>query len=121
MPAGIGEAHIARTRTVEPPRGAGGTRGPSVISTGSRVHHVQPTCRGDRIGKLPPDLRDLGHRQERGDRDQHQQRQHRRRDPAMQHERRTDRRDRQAAEAGRHLQAGGLPRQVVPAARSRIA
>ena len=78
-----------------------------------RVHHVQPPRRGDRIGKLSPDLGDLGHRQEGGDRDQHQQRQRRRRDPAMQHERRTDRCNRQPAEAGRHLQAGGLPRKVV--------
>ena len=77
------------------------------------MHHVQPACGCDRIGKLPADLGDLGHRQEGGDRDQHQQRQQRRLDPAVQHQRRAHRGDRQTAEAGRHLQPGGLPREVV--------
>ena len=77
------------------------------------MHHVQPARGCDRIGKLAADLGDLGHRQEGRDRHQHQQRQQRRRDPAMQHQRCAHRGDRQSAEPGRHLQPGGLARQIV--------
>ena len=37
------------------------------------MHRVQPPGRAQRVGKLPPDVRDLGHGEERGHREEGQQ------------------------------------------------
>ena len=112
LPARIGEAHM-----LEAHGRAAARRGGNARAVGDRhrlrMHHMQPACGCNRIGKLAADLGDLGNRQERRDRHQHQQRQQRRRDPAVHHQRRADRGDRQTAEAGRHFQPGGLSREVV--------
>ena len=109
--AGIGEGHI-----VEPDRRAADRSGRPRRAVAHRrffmLHGVIAPCRGDRVGELAADLRDLGNRQERGERQQDQQRQCRRREAAVRNHPGPDDRDREPAEPGRDFELRGLRRQI---------
>ncbi len=65
---------------------------------------LQPARRGERVGELAADIGDLRDRQERGNGEQGQQRQHRRIKPSLCSEQRADDGNREAAEPGRDLE-----------------
>ena len=74
---------------------------------------MQSPGRGYGIGELPPDLADFGDRHEGRGRHQHQQRQPLMGEPALGGKHSPQHGHREAAEAHRDLQAGGLCGQIV--------